>query len=111
MRKIKAVRASKVLRGSPARLVSDDDAMGREMQRIQQLLGREAEPQQRIVELNPSHNLVASLARRVEADGEDPVVTAAIEQLYDNALLIEGLHQNPAAMVPRILALIEAAAR
>ncbi|NWF79865.1 MAG: molecular chaperone HtpG [Chloroflexi bacterium] len=109
--RIKQVRASRVLRDSPARLVSDEEAMGREMQRIQQLLGREAEQAPRILELNPGHGLVAALARRVEANAEDPVVTAALEQLYDNALLIEGLHQNPAAMVPRLLALIEAAAR
>jgi molecular chaperone HtpG len=109
--KVKAVRASKVLRDSPARLVSDDEGMGREMQRIQQLLGREAEPSPRVMELNPSHGLVAALARRAEANADDPVVAAAAEQLYDNALLIEGLHQNPATMVPRILRLIEAAAR
>lgn len=109
--RIKEVRASRVLRDSPARLVSDEEALGREMQRIQQLLGREAEQAPRILELNPGHSLVAALARRVEANAEDPVVTAALEQLYDNALLIEGLHQNPAAMVPRLLALIEAAAR
>ncbi len=109
--RIKEVRASRVLRDSPARLVSDEEALGREMQRIQQLLGREAEQAPRILELNPGHGLVAALARRVEANAEDPVVTAALEQLYDNALLIEGLHQNPAAMVPRLLALIEAAAR
>ncbi|MEI8166734.1 MAG: molecular chaperone HtpG [Chloroflexales bacterium] len=109
--KIKAVRASKVLRDSPARLVSDDDGMGREMQRIQQMLGREAETSPRILELNPSHGLVAALALRAEANADDPVVVAAAEQLYDNALLIEGLHQNPASMVPRILKLIEAAAR
>ncbi|NTU83436.1 MAG: molecular chaperone HtpG [Chloroflexales bacterium] len=108
--KVKEVRASKVLRDSPARLVSDD-SMGREMQRIQQLLGREAEQSPRIMELNPSHGLVAALARRVEANADDPVVAAALEQLYDNALLIEGLHQNPATMVPRILKLLEAAAR
>jgi molecular chaperone HtpG len=106
---LKEVRASKVLRDSPARLVSDD-AMGREMQRIQQMLGRDAEEQPRILELNPANGLVAALARRVEANADDPVVTAAVEQLYDNALLLEGLHQNPATMVPRLLKLMEAAA-
>lgn len=109
--RIKQVRASRVLRDSPARLVSDEDALGREMQRIQQVLGREAEQYPRILELNPGHGLVAALAQRVAANADDPVVTAALEQLYDNALLLEGLHQNPAAMVPRLLALIEAAAR
>ena len=109
--KVKAVRASKVLRDSPARLVSDDDGAGREMQRIQQMLGREAEASPRIMELNLSHGLVAALVQRVERNAEDPVVAAVAEQLYDNALLIEGLHQNPALMVPRILKLLEAAAQ
>jgi HSP90 family molecular chaperone len=105
------VRPSRVLRDSPARLVSDDDAPGREMQRLQQLLGREAEAQPRVLELNPSHPLIASLAARARADAGDPLLAAVAEQLYDNALLIEGLHTNPATMVPRILQLLEEAAR
>jgi molecular chaperone HtpG len=109
--RIKAVRASKVLRDSPARLVSDEEGLGRQMQRLQQALGQEVEQRPRILELNPAHGLIAALARRVEENPEDPVVTAGLEQLYDNALLLEGLHQNPAAMVPRLLALLEAAAR
>ncbi|MCX7792378.1 MAG: molecular chaperone HtpG [Chloroflexaceae bacterium] len=109
--RIKEVRASKVLRDSPARLVSDEEGLGRQMQRIQQVLGQEVEQRPRILELNPAHSLIAALARRLEANPEDPVVTAGLEQLYDNALLLEGLHQNPAAMVPRLLTLIEAAAR
>ncbi len=108
---VREVRASKVLRDSPARLVSDDDGPGREMQRIQQMLGRESAPQPRVLELNPAHPLITALARRAAADAADPVVAAAAEQLYDNALLLEGLHQNPALMVPRIQKLIEAAAR
>ena len=35
---------------------------------------------------------------------------ALIEQLYDNALLVEGLHPNPSDMVARIQTLMEAAA-
>lgn len=108
---IKAVRASKVLRDSPARLVSDEDGPGREMQRIQQMLGRESAPQPRVLELNPAHPLIVALAKRAGASADDPIVAAAAEQLYDNALLLEGLHQNPATMVPRILRLLEAAAR
>ncbi|NTW97634.1 MAG: molecular chaperone HtpG, partial [Oscillochloris sp.] len=107
---VKEIRASKVLRDSPARLVSDDDGPGREMQRIQQMLGRESEPEPRVLELNPAHPLIAALARRAATDAGDPIVAAVAEQLYDNALLLEGLHQNPALMVPRILRLIEAAA-
>lgn len=109
--RVTEVRASQVLRDNPARLVSADDTPGREMQRIQRLLGREAEMQPRILELNRSHPMIAGLAKRAIASADDAVVAAAAEQLYDNALLLEGIHSNPAAMVPRIQALIEAAAR
>jgi molecular chaperone HtpG len=110
--RVKAIRAAKALRDSPARLVADDeDGMGREMDRIQQLLGRESAPRPRVLELNPTHPLIAALAARAATNPDDAVVAAAAEQLYDNALLLEGMHTNPAAMVPRILTLIEAAAR
>jgi len=33
------------------------------------------------------------------------------EQLYESAMLLEGIHPNPADMVPRIEALMEAATR
>jgi molecular chaperone HtpG len=109
--RVTEVRASKVLRDSPARLVSSDATPGREMQRIQQLLGRESIPTPRFLELNRSHPLVMHLAQRAVANADDPIVAASAEQLYDNALLLEGLHTNPAAMVPRIYELLEAAAR
>ncbi len=109
--RVTEVRSSKVLRNNPARLVSSADIPGREMQRVQQLLGRETQMSPRILELNRAHPLVAQLARRAAANADDPVVTAVAEQLYDNALLLEGLHPNPAAMVPRIQELLNAATR
>ncbi len=109
--RVTEVRASKVLRDSPARLVAADAMPGREMQRLQQLLGRETVPSKRMLELNRAHPLIAQLARRASANPDDAIVAASAEQLYDNALLLEGLHSNPAAMVPRLQALLEAAAR
>jgi molecular chaperone HtpG len=108
--RLKEVRRSKVLRDSPARLVADEDSAGREMDRIQQLLGRENEQRPRVLELNTAHSLVAALGRRATANPNDPLIAAAAEQLYDNALLLEGMHTNPASMVPRILKILEAAA-
>ena len=108
--RLKEVRASKVLRDSPARLVAAEEGGGREMDRIQQILGRESEQRPRIMELNLAHPLVAALAHRAVANASDPLLAAAAEQLYDNALLLEGLHTNPSAMVPRILQILAAAA-
>lgn len=109
--RVKEVRASSVLRSNPSRLVSSEDAAGREMQRVQQLLGHETQQTPRILELNRSHPLIAGLAKRAEQQESDPVIAAVTEQLYDNALLLEGLHPNPADMVPRIQKLLEFAAQ
>ncbi|MCU0491141.1 MAG: molecular chaperone HtpG [Chloroflexaceae bacterium] len=109
--KVTSVRASELLRENPARLVTEKNTPGREMQRIQQMLGRETKIEPRVLELNRGHALIANLAGRNSANSDDPVVAAVAEQLYDNALLLEGLLTNPAAMVPRLQALLEAAAR
>jgi HSP90 family molecular chaperone len=109
--RVSEVRASKVLRDSPFRLVVPDDDPARGMQRINRMLGRESEVPTRIFELNRAHPLVARMAAMAQASPDDPLLQAMIEQLYDSGLLLEGLHPNPAAMVGRIQTLIEAAAR
>ena len=108
---IAGVRASNVLRSSPARLVAPEDAPNHEMERIQRLLERDFKAAPRLVELNRGSQLVANLARLVDERPDDPLASALVEQIYENALLLEGLHPNPAEMVGRIQALMEAAAR
>jgi molecular chaperone HtpG len=63
----------------------------------------------RIIELNRSHQLVADLAHLIEANPDNPLATALIEQLYESALLQEGLHPNPADMIARIEQIMAAA--
>lgn len=109
--RVSDVQASAVLRNNPARLVATEDAAGREMQRIQQLLGQETTQPTRRLELNRGHDLIAGLAARFAAQPDDPVATAVVEQLYDNALLLEGVHPGPTGMVPRIQQLMAAAVR
>jgi molecular chaperone HtpG len=107
--RITGVRASNVLRNSPARLVSPEDAPNREMERIQRMLERDFKVPARLIELNRGHPLIANLARLIEAQPGDPLIAALGEQIYESALLIEGLHPNPATMVERIQKLMEAA--
>jgi molecular chaperone HtpG len=101
------VRESKVLTESPARLVSPDKGFGADMERVYRLLDKEFPAQGRILELNPRHTLIRNLA----ALGDDPLVDQVAEQLFESALLLEGIHPNPADMVPRIQALMEAATK
>ncbi|CAA9564624.1 MAG: Chaperone protein HtpG [uncultured Thermomicrobiales bacterium] len=109
--RVTEVRGSTVLRSSPARLVSPDAGPGREMARLQRLLDRDDSVPPKLLELNRAHPLVVDLARLADERPDDPLFGLVVEQLYDNALLLEGLHPNPAAMVGRLQSLLEAAAR
>lgn len=104
------VRESKLLTGSPCRLVSPGDDPTQNMQRVRRLLNQEYEVPKKILEINRRHTLVQDLARLVADQPGEVLIDPAIEQLYENALLLEGLHPNPASMVPRLQALIERAA-
>jgi molecular chaperone HtpG len=81
------------------------------MARVQRLLEPDFKLPPRVIELNRGHALIADLAHLVERQPTDALIEPLIEQLYDSALLLEGLHPNPADMVGRIQALMEAAAR
>ena len=103
------VRESKVLRDNPVRLVSPDDTPGREMSRVARLLGQEFEVPRRILEINRHHPIVTNLAHLVASTPEAPAIEPTIELLYENQLLLEGLHPNPTEMIPRIQQLMAAA--
>jgi molecular chaperone HtpG len=107
--RVTEVRASKVLRNSPVRLVSPEDAPNREMQRIYRFIEQDYEIPKKIMEVNRRHPLITSLAHLVSIEPENKLINLSIEQLYDSALVQEGLHPNPAGMLPRIQELMEMA--
>jgi molecular chaperone HtpG len=109
--KITEVRESKVLSDSPCRLVSPEDAAERDMQRVKRLLGQDYEIPKKIMEINRGHQLMADLASLAHSGRNDALLAASIQQLYESALLMEGLLPNPAEMAPRIQLLMEAALR
>lgn len=109
--KVADVRASDRLVGSPARLVLPEGTAAREMDRIKRLLDKDYAPPKRVLEINRRHPLIHRLAEMVSANDEETLVSACIDQLYESALLIEGLHPDPASMLPRLQQIMEAAVR
>ncbi|HLY26259.1 MAG TPA: molecular chaperone HtpG [Aggregatilineales bacterium] len=105
--RVSDVRESKVLNESPARLVGTEKDMGADMERVYRMLGKEYSAPRRTLEINPRHPLIHNLS----AMGDNALVDEVAVQLYESALLLEGIHPNPADMVPRIQALMEAATR
>ncbi len=100
------VRASKRLVQSVARLVDADANSNPDLQRVYKYLGREYEIPKKVLELNPSHEILKNLLK-LEADSA--LGNIVIEQIFDSALLVEGIHPDPSSMAPRVQQLIEAA--
>ena len=100
------VRASNRLSQSVARLADTDGALNPELQRMYKYLGKDYEIPKKILELNPSHVILKKL---LNMDSTSELGTLIIEQIYDSALLVEGLHPDPSSMAPRVEQIIEAA--
>lgn len=104
--RVSEVRATNRLSGSIARLVDPEGTLNQEMQRVYKLLEKDFEAPKKVLELNPRH---PTLARLMALPEESELNAPVIEQIYENALLIEGLHPDPASMLPRLERLIAAA--
>jgi molecular chaperone HtpG len=104
--RVSAVESSSRLSDSVARLVDPEGVLNQEMQRVYRMMDRDFEVPAKILELNPRHPILLQLK---ELPAEDELSKTVIEQIYESALLIEGLHPDPAGMIPRIQQLIQAA--
>jgi len=104
--RVTEVRATDRLRDSIARLVDPEGALGQEMQRVYRLVDQDYEVPKKVLELNPRHPVITLLNGLSK---KDELAETIIEQIYESALLIEGLHPDPASMLPRIQVLMEKA--
>ncbi len=107
--RVSDVRESKTLVGSPARLVSEDDSGNRYMYRINRLLDKDYELPVKALELNPRHPLMHNLSGLIAADGDADLIDAVVEQVFETALLQDGIHPDPSSMAARLTLLMQAA--
>lgn len=103
--KIADVRTTDRLIDSPVRLVDKEGSMDQQVQRVYRMLQKEYEAPEKILEINPRHPILRKLLDQQEGEMSKMI----IEQLYEDALLIEGLHPDPAGMISRIQELMKAA--
>jgi molecular chaperone HtpG len=104
--RVTGVRSTHRLSDSPARLVDPEGAPEQSVQRVYKMMDKNFEPPKKVLELNPNHQIIRGLAKLPEGD---PKFSLIAEQIYENTLLIEGLHPDPVSMVGRIQDLIATA--
>ncbi|MBR2308748.1 MAG: molecular chaperone HtpG, partial [Fibrobacter sp.] len=98
------------LKDSPCCLVTSEDAMSAQMERMMKAMGQKNLPKnKRILEINPTHPICEMLKKKVEAKedlGDWP------KALYGQALLAEGSPlPNPAEYVSAITKLLTASVK
>lgn len=87
---VKEVRLTNRLTSSPACLVVSDEDMSPQMARLLRAQHGSAPELLRILELNPSHEIVKKLKERSAKDPNDPQIEDYAELLYGGALIAEG---------------------
>ncbi len=108
--RVKDVKSSKRLTDSASCLIDVEGGLSRNMERILRMANREAPVRPRILELNPEHAFVLA-AQAVAAEDPDSARLATwVHLLLDQANLAEGEVADPAGMVKRIQAVLDAAA-
>ena len=104
--RVKEVKESKRLVGSPAIIVNPDGFMTSTMERIMRAAHSDTPlASKKNLEINCRHPLIRGLARLKEED--EPFARRIVEQIYDNAMIQAGLAVDPRAMVQRNYAILE----
>jgi len=104
--KVTDVRSTRRLTQSVARLVDPEGIMNPEMQRVYKYLEKDYTVPKKILELNPAHPILKNLLALEKGSDLQKVI---IDQIFESALLVEGLHPDPASMVSRLDQIIAAA--
>jgi hypothetical protein len=63
----------------------------------------------KILELNARHPLMHNLSAMLGMDANPGLVDAAVEQVFETALLQDGIHPDPASMADRLTLILQAA--
>jgi molecular chaperone HtpG len=99
---VKEVRLSKRLTDSPACLVIDESGMSDGMADMMRRFGQEVPEQERILELNPDHELVQRLHSRYGDDQDN--AGDWVQLLHDQAVIAEGAALKDGAATAKRLA-------
>ena len=97
--RVKEVRVTHRLTSSPACLVSEDQDLSANLERLLKAAGQQAPARKPVLELNPEHALV----QRLKVESESGRFDDLARLLLDQALLAEGGQlEDPAGFVRRL---------
>lgn len=101
---VKEVRLSDRLTTSATCLVGDQNDMSPQLERLLRGMGQEVGKTKRIMEINPSHPVLAKMQEIYNADNADPRLGEYAQLLYGQAVLAEGGELPDPAAFGRLVA-------
>ncbi len=106
--KVSEVRVSNRLTNSPSVLVSQEGALSANMEAILRAHNQAIPDTKRVLEINPGHPMVKTLAR-LNGEGKTDLDTFA-QLLFDHASIADGKLEDPTGFAERLQKLMEKAA-
>ena len=107
--RIREVRFSNRLTDSPSCLVASDGDPGSNMERLLRMVDERAEQRKRVLEVNANHPVILNIAKLALSELNSERTKLYCEALYDQALLAEGVVEEPQDVVRRLSALLREA--
>jgi len=101
------VKESNRLVDSPCCLVNPDGVPSVHVQKLIQMVDTNYKISKKIMEVNRKNPIIKNLARMNENPGDQPLVEKIVHQLFENALMQDGIVFDPTSMVPRLNELME----
>jgi len=100
---VSEVRISGRLKDSAVCLVTGEHDLDPQMVKMFQAMGQDVPSGQRILEINPDHDLIGLMQQLFSADPEGEQLKEYVGLLYDQALLLEGDHPRDPVTFARAL--------
>ena len=101
------VKESHRLVDSPCCLVNPDGVPSVHVQKLIQMVDSNYKISKKIMEINRKHRMIQNLARMNENPSYQPLIEKILNQLFENALMQDGVVFDPTSMAPRLNELIE----
>ncbi|MBX3042923.1 MAG: molecular chaperone HtpG [Candidatus Kapabacteria bacterium] len=100
--KVEDVIISKRLVDSPASVVLGKEGFDPQMEKMMKMMDKDFKASRRVLEINPSHQLIKNLSKLHIAGNNSELLSKSIQQIFEGSMLIDGNLENPVDFVKRM---------
>ncbi len=104
--RVEDVVVSRRLVDSAVTLTVGKEGMDSHLERMMKMMDQDMGPSKRVLEINPSHQVIRNMSR-MQVAGSGETVRLMARQLYDGARLLQGELESPGEFVSRMTRVME----